>query len=377
MTVEDLFELAPCGYVVLDRDHRVVRANRAFGRLVGRPVEEVVADWRFPRLLPVAARIYFETHLQPALDLHGHFDEVALEVVRPDGERVPVLVSANIDDEAIRVIVFEARHRRTFETNLLHATQEAERARAEATASAQRLQQTLIPPTPPRVPGLDIAAAYRPAGDGSVVGGDFYDVFQVSPTGWIVVVGDVEGKGIRAAAVTAFVRDQLRALAMQHDDPADVLRGLNATLLAHDVEHFCTLALVRVDPDADGCRVRLALGGHPRPMTSGADGSVVEVGTPGTLVGVFPEPVFTTVDLDLADRTLVLFTDGVTEARDEEGLYGEQRLAALVGRAAGRTAEEQVATIVGEILAFQGDVAADDIAVVALSPAPLPLPPQS
>lgn len=71
---------------------------------------------------------------------------------------------------------------------------------------AQTLQQTLIPPTPPHVPGRDVAAAYRPAGDGAHVGGDFYDVFQVSTDDWVVVLGDVQGKGADAAAVTALAR---------------------------------------------------------------------------------------------------------------------------------------------------------------------------
>ena len=259
MTDADLFEQAPCGYAVLDADQRIVRANAAFLRLVDRPAEEVVVA-SLRQLVPVSARIYFETHLLPSLSLHGEFQEVALEVVRPDDERVPVLVSANTDGDGTRLVVFEARHRRAFETNLLAATRDAEQARATAAETARSLQRALIPPTPPEVPGLDVAAAYRPAGDGSEVGGDFYDVFQVSPESWVVVVGDVEGKGTSAAAVTAFVRHQVRALAMQHDDPAELLARLNVVLLDHEAQRFCTLGLARldpIDPVDGGWRVRL------------------------------------------------------------------------------------------------------------------------
>jgi sigma-B regulation protein RsbU (phosphoserine phosphatase) len=217
------------------------------------------------------------------------------------------------------------------------------------------------------VPGLDIAAAYRPAGDGSVVGGDFYDVFQVSPDAWVVVVGDVEGKGTSAATVTAFVRHQVRALTMQHDDPAEVLARLNAVLLAHEAQHFCTLVLARLDPADGGWLVRLALGGHPHPLLSDGDATVTEVGVPGSLVGVLPDAEFTTAEVLLVDGALTLFTDGVTEARSDAGLYGEERLVEVVQRASAQDAHGLNSTIVADVLAYQSGRAADDIAVITLA----------
>ena len=81
---------------------------------------------------------------------------------------------------------------------------------------ARTLQQTLIPPALPHDPGLDVAAVYRPAGDGDEIGGDFYDVFQIGVDDWVVAVGDVQGKGVDAAVVTALARYTIRAAAVEH-----------------------------------------------------------------------------------------------------------------------------------------------------------------
>jgi sigma-B regulation protein RsbU (phosphoserine phosphatase) len=187
----------------------------------------------------------------------------------------------------------------------------------------------------------------------------------------VVVVGDVEGKGTSAATVTAFVRHQVRALTMQHDDPAEVLARLNAVLLTHETQHFCTLVLARLDPADGGWRVRLALGGQPHPLLSDGHATVTEVGVPGSLVGVLPDAEFTTADVRLGEGALTLFTDGVTEARSNEGLYGEERLAEVVRRASGQDAHGLTSTIVADVLAYQSGRAADDIAVVTLA-APRP-----
>jgi sigma-B regulation protein RsbU (phosphoserine phosphatase) len=268
----------------------------------------------------------------------------------------------------VRAVVFEARERRSYEADLLEATRAAEAARSHAAALAQTLQQTLIPPTPPRIQGLTLAAAYRPAGDGLEVGGDFYDVFQVGPEAWMVVIGDVSGKGIPAATLTSFVRHTVRALAIRVPDPAELLADLDAALLLHPTDRFCTLAAIRLDRGPEEWVLTGCVGGHPLPLLRDSSG-VRELGVPGPLIGVLRGTTFASFHHVLqSGQSLVLFTDGITEGRHQGELYGMGRLLDLV-RATAVAPAELTECIVEDVLAFQHGTASDDIAVVTLTPA--------
>jgi phosphoserine phosphatase RsbU/P len=302
--------------------------------------------------------------------MHGTAREIALDVVRADGERLPVLVNSVLERDdnghptVIRTAVFDATQRREYERELVRAKERAQESEANATRLAHTLQQTLIPPTPPAIPQLDIAARYRPAGDGSEVGGDFYDVFQVGDGEWVVAIGDVCGKGVEAAVVTALARYTLRAAAIQTASPAAALGVLNEALLANESERFCTVALLRLRRAEGGWCSTLALGGHPRPVHVAASAAAL-VGTPGSLLGVLPDPELYDVELPLEPgETLLLYTDGVPEARDNDGFYGIDR---LLRRAAETGAADELAgAVLDDVLAFQQGVARDDIAIVAL-----------
>ncbi|MDP2775847.1 MAG: SpoIIE family protein phosphatase, partial [Nocardioides sp.] len=245
-----LYERAPCGFLSTTPDGVIVKANATFRTWVGRETAELVGTLSFVDLLTPGGRIYHETHYAPALRMQGAVREIALDLLRPDGTRLPVLVSARLDhDDAgeprvIRIAVFDATDRRQYERQLVAAKQAAEEAAKRARAYARTLQETLIPPTPPEIPVLDLAAAYRPAGAEIEVGGDFYDVFPVGQEDYVLVVGDVCGKGVEAAVVTALMRHTLRALAVSHDSPSDMLQRLNAVLNQHGSDRFCTVALV-------------------------------------------------------------------------------------------------------------------------------------
>lgn len=366
----DFFEHAPCGYVELDADGRIIAANRAFLTLVDRAHDDVVGTQSFSGLLSAGARIYHETHFRPALQMHGSVHEIAVDLVRADGSKVPALVSANLRGEGrkqtTRLIVFEARDRRSYEQELLRARRAAEEAEQLATDLATTLQATFIPPSIGEIPGLEIAGAYRPAGDGSVIGGDFYDVFQIRTGEWVVALGDVCGKGIEAAVLTSFVRHSIRALAVRHDSPAEVLRDLNTALLAHGSDRFCTVVLLRLLKEDDQWLVSVSSGGHPLPLLVAQEGAVVEIGASGSLVGVLSTP-----QLDDGRGTIrpgdrvVLFTDGVTEARRADEPFGIDRLMALVA-APVPTAAETTDMILDEVLTFQEGQARDDIAIVTV-----------
>jgi sigma-B regulation protein RsbU (phosphoserine phosphatase) len=366
-----LFERAPCGYALVDRDGLLTRANAEFRRLAGRDEDQLLGTASLASLLSIGGRIFLETHLWPMLEHDRSVREVAVDLVRPDGTRVPVLLNADPGpvEGSVLVVVLETSDRHRYEQDLLVATRAAEQARAAATALAHALQETLIPPRPPHVPGLALAAAYRPAGDGSIVGGDFYDIFRVGPEAWTVVLGDVSGKGVSAATVTSFVRYTTRALALDHEDPSDLLHHLDRALHHHGTEHYCTLVLARLVRTDDGWDVALALAGHPPALLRHPDGRVDELGVPGNPVGLVDDAFFVTVRHALRDETVTLYTDGITEARGAEGMYGERGLQELIARL-----PHEVAALTDGVtqaaLAFQDGVASDDIAVVTFAAAP-------
>lgn len=368
----DQFADLPCGYVEVGPDDVITAANPEFLRLVGRTSDDVVGVRTFPELLPVGDRMFYETHYRPTIQMHDEIREIAFELVRPDGEKMPVLVSATQVSEAdggpfVRTVVFEARSRRSYEQELVRARRVAQEAEERARKLAETLQRSFIPPSAPEVPGLDIAAAYRPAGDGTEVGGDFYDVFQISTGEWIIAVGDVCGKGVEAAVLTAFVSHTLRALAVQWDDPSEMLRALNTALLGHPSDRFCTVVVLRMLRDGDDWLVKISSGGHPLPLLVTAACEIAEIGAAGSLVGVLTHPrldderrVITTGD------RIVVFTDGVTEARGDGGLFGIEGVVGVLDETRPTSAHVTEALLDG-VLEFQEGLPRDDIAIVTIA----------
>jgi PAS domain S-box-containing protein len=238
----------------------------------------------------------------------------------------------------------------------------------ERSETARTLQSSLLPPGLPSIPGVELAARYRAAGEGNEVGGDFYDVFAWDEA-WAVVIGDVCGKGPDAAAITALARYTVRAVALHEHTPSATLRTLNDAMLRQlSDDQFCTVALGRVQRLPDGrFGVDLSLGGHPPPLVLRASGEVKPLTHQGTLLGVVDQP-------RLDDRryvlepgdTLLLYTDGVTEARVRSWELGEEGLASLLKGCAGQAAAEVVETIERAVVGVQAGEPRDDIALLAL-----------
>jgi serine phosphatase RsbU (regulator of sigma subunit) len=232
---------------------------------------------------------------------------------------------------------------------------------------ARTLQRSLLPPSLPELDGYTLGAAFRPAGSGNEVGGDFYDVFPLAPGQWAMVIGDVCGKGADAAAVTALVRYSLRTIATQEQHPSEVLAQVNDVLLRHgSTERFCTIVLARIQEGDEG-RVSLSNGGHPPPVEV-RGGVVSEVDDlSGTLLGVVPDPRLRDRMLALEPGdALVFYTDGVTEARGPDGRpVGVEGLLRAVERVHGAAPQ-----VLADHLADLGDGGAgeqrDDIAVLVL-----------
>jgi sigma-B regulation protein RsbU (phosphoserine phosphatase) len=288
----------------------------------------------------------FSAGVAPILRDAGSLEGVPFRLGSPDALLAGEIAGA-VDSEGVARLVVHVPDAPRDDTELVRA-----------------LQQTLIPPAPPSVAGLDVAAAYHPAQ--GEVGGDFYDVFEVADADWCVVIGDVSGKGVDAAIVTAAARHAVRSSALREPTPSGLLRALNAALVDQASSRFCTVALLRLQRRVDTWAATFATGGHPFPLLV-RHGTVTKMGRAGSLLGVFDEVTFTDVSIRLASGdALVLYTDGVIEARNASGeFYGEERMhKAIVGHA--RSAQQIVDAVVSDVLEFEVSGVADDVAVVVI-----------
>ncbi|MEY2421978.1 MAG: hypothetical protein QOI95_2045 [Acidimicrobiaceae bacterium] len=243
----------------------------------------------------------------------------------------------------------------------------AERDRRRIQALSKALQTSLLPPVLPAVPGLELEGRYHPALAGLEVGGDFYDVFDTGGD-WAIVIGDVCGKGPEAAAVTAVARWTIRSVAMDIRQPVQVLRKVNEALVHQQLDdRFCTIAYARVVPTSLGVRVSMCRGGHPAPLVVRADGEITPFGTAGSLIGILPEVRLWEETTQLhTDDALVLYTDGVTEARRGVEQFGDERLYATLAACHGESAAQIADAIEKAVLEFAGPEPSDDIAILVL-----------
>jgi PAS domain S-box-containing protein len=244
----------------------------------------------------------------------------------------------------------------------------------EQSRIAQTLQAGLLPRSLPKIPGLDLAARYRPAGELNEVGGDFYDVYLRSAGEWLLVIGDVVGKGAEAAATTALIRYTLRAAALRPGSAAELLEELNRAMLAQEAS-FCTVALVSIRPTASGAtELSVCLAGHPAPLLLRAGGEASGVGRHGTMLGFVerPELVETRIELEPGD-VLLLYTDGLTEVAPpgwtDAQLRDRLRSCPMVDL------DALLAHLEALAVSEAGDDPHDDIALLALRAASEPRPP--
>lgn len=242
------------------------------------------------------------------------------------------------------------------------------RIHAERRNVARTLQRSLLPPALPTVPGLGLGAAYVPTGDAVDVGGDFYDVVPMRDDRWLVVIGDVSGKGVQAATVTGLVREVIRALVRGGRPLPEILERINETLVERGRGKFCTLALASVHRTEDGRQeVLLYLAGHERPLLVRADGRIVSAGSGGTALGLLDTISCPgeTVELRPGD-SLIFYTDGVTERRRGRELFGRQRLRDAAAPLANYSAEVIAARLRTATIGFSSEPPRDDIALLVL-----------
>jgi PAS domain S-box-containing protein len=316
-----------------------------------------------------------EQMLREAAQDEEHFDAI-MEI----GMRSAIIVPMTTRGRTLGALSFvTGRSGRRFDEQDVEMAHELARRCATAIENARlytdrsyiarTLQQSLLPVELPDIPGIEAAARFRPTGEGNEVGGDFYDMFETGNRGWTIVMGDVCGKGPDAAAVTALARYTLRATAMRERVPSRSLAVLNEALLRQrDDRRFCTVAYAYIEKLDRGARAGVSTGGHPLPLLLRADGTVEAVGSPGTLLGVVPDPSLEDqlVELEPGDA-LVFYTDGVIETRaGTNGVLDERRLAELVATCAGQGADAIAARVEEAAVLTQDGSPKDDIAVLVL-----------
>ncbi len=234
---------------------------------------------------------------------------------------------------------------------------------SRAGRTARTLQQSLLPRAMPSIQSCELAVRFSPAGEGDLVGGDFYDAFAVGRDRWAIVVGDVCGKGAEAAALTAMARWTLRSLAGAPVAPADALRSLNDAMLRQDLGgRFITVAYLLVHVRPDEAHITVACGGHPPPVLVPTGGDPAALPAHGDLIGVWPDLRVHSADVRLGSgESLVVYTDGVTDQGPDPRPTPEQALRDQPPNASAADLAEAL-----ERQALRPRHQRDDVAIVAL-----------
>jgi sigma-B regulation protein RsbU (phosphoserine phosphatase) len=344
---EELFEDAPCSYVLTAPDGTLHRINRTFERWLGLGREGLLGKVRLQQLLTPGGQIYWETHLAPLLHMQGEVREIALEFRRADGTRLPALLNAVVraDDtgtpQVIRATIFDATERRRYERELLRAS---ERERE----IARQLQTSMLSGELPRSPQLDVGVCYRPAVSGLEAGGDWYDAFWLDDDRQTVAlaVGDVVGRGIEAATTMSQLRSAVRALAVGRRRPGQLLADLGSYARRHELG--LGTSVVYAEYAIATRELRFACAGHLPPLIVEMDSepwfawegrSTLLAAAAAFAAGEVAEAAITLPP----NSTIALYTDGLVERRGESIDAGLGRLAAsapdlLVGGAASAAA---------------------------------------
>jgi PAS domain S-box-containing protein len=303
-------------------------------------------------------------------------DEEHLRMIRELGMRSGMTVPMRIAGETMGVITLvSAESGRRFaagdlafaEDLALRAATAIQNARLYTAQErvAHTLQASLLPERLPELPGWETEAAYQAGERGADVGGDFYDILPVT-NGHLIVLGDVTGKGIEAAALTSLVRHSGRMAARFDPRPGHVLRLINGVLREQPRLSLVTAVCALLEHDGDEPRLTVASGGHPLPLRRRPGQAVATLGDHGMLLGIEPDAEWEETAVDIAPGdTLLFYTDGVTETPGEGTRFGEARLLDAMARA-GESPEALLAEIERALREFQSGAAIDDRAMLAM-----------
>lgn len=310
----------------------------------------------------------------------GAVDEEHLRLLRAVDFRSVLLVPLRVRDETVGVMTlvtaesarrFDEADKEFAEAVATRAAVAVENSRLATSrhAIAETLQRSLLPDVVPAIEGWQIATLYRAAGDAEEVevGGDFYDFFPTEQ-GWVVLLGDVTGKGVEAAALTSLVRHGARFLSKHEHSPSRILAGLDEELRAQPGLWLCSALCIRLHPD----RVVVSSAGHPAPLLIESDGRMQEVGAPGAILGAWSGGVWIDRSVPMSEeQTLFIYTDGVTDTRGRGARFGVRRMRRAISEHADKAPAELLAGLENALDRFQRDAQSDDTAALALKLAPV------
>ncbi len=301
-------------------------------------------------------------HLVDAVRTRAGRLEQLLSTSQSARQRAAHQTASTSIDEGVAVLVLLTLLTVALGAYLGRLVVDREQARERIEATARTLQESILPSDLPRIAGCELAVRFIP-GRGPV-SGDFYDVLQVEPDTWAVLIGDVCGKGAPAAAATAMARWTLRSSLSRGATPTEALRLLNDVMLGNQPDdRFITAACLKLTVEPGLLTVEVVCAGHPAPVFVPAEGSPAAMSVRGDLLGVMPAVRLeaTVVQLRPGDG-LVAYTDGVTDQGSEVRLSPEQALRERSPRAGA----EELAGILEDLSRRPIGRHPDDIAIVAL-----------
>jgi len=361
-------------------DYQFLEVNPAFEKLTGLQAKEVVgrrvrdllpgleAPWvdRYGRVALTGEPVCFEDYNR---DLDRHYDVVAY---RPQPGQFAVVFSDVTERRRLEERLQEASEELTVlnvelraqNEELQVAQQEAGRLLEDQRSLFHRLQAALLD-IPRELPGVRFGHLYWSATKEAQIGGDFYDVFEAKNGRIGLLIGDVSGHGVDAARVATLVKDTVHAFAHQFRRPHLVLRETNRLLVEKKLPGFVSAFLGFLDPEVGVLTYSSA--GHPPPLIR-VGKRVRFLESINVPLGVFAGARYRDREDEIPEGSLLLlYTDGITEARKGDAFLGEEGLAAAVLRLNSRAVETLPSSLLNEALSFSGEPLEDDAAVLAVS----------
>jgi PAS domain S-box-containing protein len=369
-----LVELSP-DPIVVDADGRYLFANPAAARLLGIPSPDALIGRRIEEF--VSPEYVAEIGRRRDLAMTGRpARPQEIRLIRADGSTVDVETMdrrVTLGGRMAALVIMRDITQRKLAEEALRRSEESYRLLAEENEQLYRQQleiadslQTAFLNLPSSVGRLRLGHGYHSATEAARVGGDFYDVFEIKDDLIAVLIGDVAGHGILAARTATLVKDVVHAFTHQSPRSREVMRRTNKVLVEKEVPGFFVTVFLAI-LDARTGEFQYTSAGHPAALLRRASGDVETLQAGSLPLGIYPDISWSTAVARLEPGdVLLLYTDGVVEARWEGEFFGEERLKRLLG-GDGSTVEELPGRVLERVLSFSHGVLSDDVAILALS----------